>query len=293
MHKQLLALFLTFSKHVPNFFTSKLENLREKLAKASIKITFQAYIGLIAFASLLAGVITLLLSLLFSSIVLPILSAVVLAVFAGLISAMITAGTCIVYPSLMISTRARKIDANLPLTANFMAVLASSGMPPERIFRSLANVGDEFGVGSEMRRTIGDIELLGLDLNGALKNASKRSPSKRFAALLDGIVTTAHMGGDLASYLRDESDKFKKVRMSSMKSFLESLGGMAEVYVSFMIALPLALVVMLTIMSFMGGGAAMLGNLDPSVILTVVTFIVTPAGVGVMLLMVDSMTPPR
>jgi flagellar protein FlaJ len=154
-------------------------------------------------------------------------------------------------------------------------------------------VGDEFGVGAEMRRTIGDIELLGLDLNGALKNASKRSPSKRFAALLDGVVTTAHMGGDLASYLRDESDKFKKARMASMKSFLESLGGMAEVYVSFMIALPLALVVMLTIMSFMGGGAAMVGNLDPEVILTLITFVVTPAGVGVMLLMIDSMTPPR
>ncbi|MCW4002939.1 MAG: type II secretion system F family protein [Candidatus Bathyarchaeota archaeon] len=293
MNKQLLALFLTLSNHVPYFFTSKLENLREKLAKASIKITFQAYIGLIAFASLLAGVITLVLSLLFSSIALPILSAIVLSIFTGFISAMLAAVTCILYPSLAISSRARKIDANLPLTANFMAVLASSGMPPERIFRSLANVGDEFGVGAEMRRTIGDIELLGLDLNGALKNASKRSPSKRFAALLDGVVTTSHMGGDLASYLRDESDKFKKARMSSMKSFLESLGGMAEVYVSFMIALPLALVVMLTIMSFLGGGAAMMGNLDPEVVLTLLTFVVTPAGVGMMILLVDSMTPPR
>ncbi len=53
-----------------------------------------------------------------------------------------------------------------------MAVLASSGMPPERIFRSLANVGDEFGVGEEIRRAIADVELMGLDLNDALKKAS-------------------------------------------------------------------------------------------------------------------------
>ena len=293
MHKQLLALFLKLSKYVPHFFVSRLENLRVNLAKASIKITFQAYLGLIAFASLLAGIISLVMSLLFSSVFLPLPSAIVLAVFAGFISVMLSAVTCIVYPSFMISSRARKIDANLPLTANFMAVLASSGMPPERIFRSLANVGDEFGVGVEMRRAIGDIEMMGLDLNGALKSAAKRSASKRFAALLDGVVTTAHMGGDLASFLRDESDKFKKVRVASMKGFLEALGGMAEVYVSFMIALPLALVVMLTIMSFLGGGAAMMGGLDPEVVLTLLTFVVTPAGVGVMLLMVDSITPPR
>jgi hypothetical protein len=68
---------------------------------------------------------------------------------------------------------------------------------------------------------------------------------------------------------------------------------MAEVYVSVMIALPLALVVMLSIMSFLGGGASMIGNIDPQVLLLLMTFVVTPAGVAVMLLIVDSMTPPR
>jgi flagellar protein FlaJ len=192
-----------------------------------------------------------------------------------------------------ISSKARKIDANLPLTANFMAVLASAGMPPERIFRSLGNVGDEFGLGEEIRRIIGDIELLGLDLNEALKKGSLRSASQKFGAMLDGIVTTTHVGGDLAAYLREAADKYKKVRVSAMKSYLEGLAGMAEVYVSFMIALPLALVVMLSIMSFLGGGASMLGNINPQVLLTLLVFVITPAGCAVLLLIIDSMTPPR
>jgi flagellar protein FlaJ len=196
-------------------------------------------------------------------------------------------------PVLTISSKARKMEANLPLTANFMAVLASSGMPPERIFRSLANVGDEFGVGEEIRRAIGDVELMGLDLNDALRRASNRSSSRKFGAMLDGIVTTSHMGGDLSSYLRDESEKYKKIRVSSMKTFLDSLAGMAEVYVSFMIALPLVLVVMLSVMSFLGGGASLMAGLDPQAVLLLLTFLVTPAGVGIMLLLVDSMTPPR
>jgi archaeal flagellar protein FlaJ len=293
MNKQLLSLFLKLSNYVPKSLVSNLASLQDNLAKASIKITFQAYLGLAVFASFLAGILSFIFCLLITSISLPILSALFFSVLIGFISVLLGAATCYLYPSLAISSSARKIDANLPLTANFMAVLASSGMPPERIFRSMANVGDEFGVGEEMRRAIADIELLGFDLNGALKNSAKRSASRKFAVMLDGIVTTSHMGGDLASYLRDESDKFKKARMSSMKSFVESLGGMAEVYVSFMIALPLALVVMLTIMSFLGGGAAMLGGIDPSVMLSLLTFIITPAGVGVMLLLVDSMTPPR
>ena len=61
---------------------------------------------------------------------------------------------CYSYPSVSISSKARKIEASLPLTANFMAVLASAGMPPERIFRSLANVGDEFSVGEKCAESL-------------------------------------------------------------------------------------------------------------------------------------------
>ena len=246
-----------------------------------------------AFSTLLATVYGFGFSLLIFSTSLPIIPSIVFSIIAAMVAGITVFGFCYVYPVLAISSKVRKIDSNLPLTANFMAVLASSGMPPERIFRSLANVGDEFGVGDEMRRAIADTELMGLDLNDALKRASVRSASRKFGSMLDGIVTTAHMGGDLASYLRDESEKAKKLRVTSMKSFLDSLAGMAEVYVSFMIALPLVLVVMLSVMSFLGGGASMFGGLDPQSVLLLMTFIVTPAGVGIMLLMVDSMTPPR
>jgi len=251
--------------------------------------------GLMLFASIVSGIVAFLFSMLLSSFLFSMFlySSILFSVLIGLVVFLSSLGICYLYPLLEISSRARKIEANLPLTANFMAVLASAGMPPERIFRSLANVGDEFGVGEELRRIIADIELLGLDLNAALRSGSLRSASRRFGAMLDGIVTTSHMGGDLASFLREESEKYKKVRVASMKSYLESLGGMAEVYVSFMIALPLALVVMLSIMSFLGGGASMIGNLDPQVILMLVAFVITPAGVGILLLMIDSMTPPR
>ena len=213
------------SKFVPSYFVTEFKSMQENLAKAAVKITFQVYLGIMAFSTLLATVLGFGVSLLILSTSLPIIPAIVFSTIAALVAGIAVFGFCYVYPVLAISSKVRKIDSNLPLTANFMAVLASSGMPPERIFRSLANVGDEFGVGDEMRRAIADTELMGLDLNDALKKASVRSASRKFGSMLDGIVTTAHMGGDLASFLRDESEKAKKLRVTSMKSFLDSLSG--------------------------------------------------------------------
>jgi len=251
--------------------------------------------GLMVFASIFSGIAVLLFSMLLTyfSFSMLLSSSILFSILIGLLAFLSSIGIFYIYPSLDISSKARKIDANLPLTANFMSVLASAGMPPERIFRSLANVGDEFSVGEEVRRIIADVEILGLDLNTALRSGSLRSNSRKFGKLLDGVVATSHTGGDLAAYLREQSEAFKKLRVASMKSYLESLGGMAEVYVSFMIALPLALVVMLSIMSFLGGGASLLGNINPQVILLLLAYVITPAGCAVILLMIDSMTPPR
>jgi archaeal flagellar protein FlaJ len=271
----------------------ELKSVENNLSKAALKITFEVYLGIMALATIISTGLGFLLPFLILSINLPLPAALIFSLTAAFIAGITAFGVSYLYPSLAISSKIRKIEANLPLTANFLSVLASSGMPPERIFRSLANVGDEFGVGDEMRRTIADIEIMGLDLNDALKKASLRSASRRFGAMLDGIVATSHMGGDLSSFLRDEADKFKKARVTSMKSFLDSLAGMAEMYVSFMIALPLVLVVMLSVMSFLGGSLSVFGGLDPGTIMLLMTFVVTPAGVMIMILLVDSLTPPR
>ena len=291
-NKRLLALFLRVSKLVPKSLFAELRSFQDNLAKAAVRITFDAYIGLMAFATVMATVLTFVFAFILLSINFLFIAAFMFSIIAAMTAGVVAFGVCYAYPGLIISSKVRKIDANLPLTTNFMAVLASSGMPPERIFRSLAKVGDEFGVGEEMRRAIADIELMGLDLNDALRLAAQRSASRKFGALLDSVVTTSHMGGDLSSFLRDEADKFKKIRVNTVKSFLDTLAAMSELYVSFMIALPLVLVIMLSVMSFLGGGS-MLAGIDPQVLLTIVTFVITPAGVGVMILMVDSLTPPR
>lgn len=287
-----MSLLLKLSNRVPHSIVTRFGGLQKSLAKVS-RVSFEVYLGLLAFILLVASVATFAVSAVALSFILPMVQAIgcafILAVLAGLGSV----GAFYFLAVIKISSRARKIDANLPLVANFMAVLANSGMPPERILRSLGNVGDEFGVGEEVRRAVGDVELMGMDLKGALRNASARSSSSKFASLLNGVITTSHMGGDLDAFLREKANVYKKARRLSMKSFVENLNNVAEVYVSFMVALPLALIIMLSVMSFIGGGVSMFGNLDPQVLLMLITFLVMPAGVGILLLLVDSLTPPR
>lgn len=249
---------------------------------------------MLAFTLLVVSAGTFAVSAVIFSFILPsLVQAIVGAFLLTVVADLATFGIFYLISVTMISSRARKIDANLPLVANFMAVLANSGMPPERILRALGNVGDDFGVGEEVRRAVGDVELMGLDFKGALRNAASRSSSSKFASLLNGVITTSHMGGNLDAYLREKANVYKKARRISMKSFLENLNSVAEVYVSFMVALPLALIIMLSVMSFIGGDVSIFGTLDPYILLMLITFLVIPAGVAILLLLVDSLTPPR
>jgi flagellar protein FlaJ len=293
MRNAFLGMFLQFSRIAHPRIRIKAKWLRSNLIKASMKISYQAFIGITVFTSILTSVTTLTLALpLFLHFNLQLVPTLLLSVLVSVGMGLGAVAVCYAYPLLVISSRARSIDANLPLIANFMAVLASSGMPPESIFNSLAKVSDEFAVEKEIANVIRDIKLMGVDLHTALKNASEYAPSTKLGAMLDGMATTAHMGGDLAGYLRDQADKFKRERMMNLRQFLDNLSVIAEAYVTFLVAAPLMLIVMLSVLSFLQGEVSII-SLDPKIILNVLAFIIIPTGISLLILAVDYLNPKR
>jgi len=293
LDNRFVGFFWKFSRIVHPSVFSKFAGLEKDLAKASLRMAFRVYVGLMMFTSLVAGVGVFAVSyLLFILANFQVLNPLLFPALLGMLIGALSMGIFFLYPSFAARSRAGKIEANLPTIANFMSVLASSGMPTESIFRSLARVGDEFGISKEVESIIRDIQLLGLDLHIALKKAADRSPSRGFAKLLDGIVTTIHMGGDLTVYLREEAEKYKRERMLAVKHFIDNLGIIAEAYIAFMVAGPLMLIIMLSVMSFIGGGIT-IGSLDPMDLLNLLTFLFLPAGVGMMILLVDATNPQR
>lgn len=292
MNSRLVTFFIKFSKVIHPRMISLFNGLKKDLAKASIRTGFRAYVGLLFFTSIVAGFLAFATTLLLLAF-LGVEGILVLAVLTGFLTGTLSMVICYFYPKIVAHGRGNRIDANLHIIANFMSVLASSGMPPEGVFHALARVGDEFKVGEEARGVIRDIAFLGLDLHTAVKRTSKRAPSSKLASMLDGFVTTSNMGGDLASYLRLEADKHIRERMQKMRRFIDNLSVIAEAYIAFMVAAPLMLIVLFSVFSFIGGGGITIANLNPAVMLDILTLMILPIGIAILIYIVDSMMPMR
>ena len=293
MDHRLEWISLKFSKLVPKRFLSEDAILKSNLAKASMKTGFQVYVGLIIFASFITAIAAFgFVFVLLSIAEFELMEAVTFSIVVGVVGSIFAFMIGYSYPILEMYSRGSKIDSNLPHIAHFMAVLASSGMTPENVFRSLARVGKDYSVSKEVTEIIGEIELMGANLHSSLKRISDVSPSRRFGTMLNGVVSTSNMGGDLADYLNGQARKYKEEQVGKIKRFLDNLGVIAESYVAFMVAAPLMLIIMLTVMSYIGG-AITLGSLSPEDLLNMLTFVVLPAGVAFLVFMVDSITPLR
>lgn len=162
----------------------------------------------------------------------------------------------IVLPELRSITRARDINAKLPYALNYVTTMASAGATPEVIFSSLAKQPIYGAVAHEAAWITRDVQLLGLDIVTALASAIDRSSSEKFQDLLQGAITTLTSGGDLRTYFNNKAEQFIYENRQEQKRFLDSLGVLAESFVTVVVAAPLFLIVILSVMTSLGGDAS-------------------------------------
>jgi flagellar protein FlaJ len=219
------------------------------------------------------------------------LSSLLFGVGASLLGGALTLTGFYFYPIYRADALKRRLEDGLPFTAGYMAILAGADVPPDHIFRSLARVGDPLAVSDEARTIVRDVELFGLDILSALESASSRTPSTRFKGLLEGFIATVHSGGSLVKYLTDRSRQFMKLKRIALTRLSDTLGVLSEFYVTVLVAGPLILVVMLSVMVMLGGG--MSGLLNPHLLLYLLTYLGIPVGSLVFLIILDAFTPRR
>jgi flagellar protein FlaJ len=156
-------------------------------------------------------------------------------------------------PSTTLRERATNIDKNLPYAVNYMAAMASADVAPAVIFKGLARQGIYGDIQVEASLVTRDIEIFGKDLIKVLKRSIHRSPSVKFQDFIQGIITTSTSGGNLQSYFISKSEQYMKENRLEQKATLETLGVMAESFVTVVVAAPLFLIVMMSTMAMMGG----------------------------------------
>jgi archaeal flagellar protein FlaJ len=158
-------------------------------------------------------------------------------------------------PASTAKKRGKDIDRKLPYATNYIAAMTSAGVVPSDVWRSLAQQRIYGEAAVEAAGIFKDLQVHGKDIITALTRAADRSPSGRFRDLLQGAITTVTSGGDLTRYFRQKADRYQFEGRVEQKTFIETMGLMAETYVTVAVAGPLFLIVMVAIIVLMGSGA--------------------------------------
>jgi flagellar protein FlaJ len=239
--------------------TTSLQQLDDSLLKAHMKIRpeeYLAYVFMAAIVTAIVGVIigivvgVVLFGLMGVGIVMRILVAVLASVLLPIMALMMLKGS----PAGKAKGRGRDIDKRIAAAMSFISAMASADVNIDVIFKELSRQKAYGEISHEAAWITRDTELLGSDILTAIRKAAKRSPSTKFQDFLQGVITTSTSGGQLKPYFLLKADEYAKENKLALKSQMETLGMLAESFVTVVVAFPLFLVLILAIMAVVGGG---------------------------------------
>jgi len=264
------------------------ESITSSLRKAEIRVSHVAYISSMFFWTIIAALLTYIGASLLSTRLLPNLINIPQAYMFLIppLTTLLAIGISVIfffsYPSYVANNKGREIERNLVYTSNYMAIMANAGATVEQIFESLATFGEIYGIRHVARNIIRDVELLGRDVISVLDDISKNSPSQEFTDLVQGFIATIRTGGSLGSYLSIMAEEFIENRRRMLAKLIDQLNLAGEIYVSALVALPIIMITMFSIMGFIGG--EVMGGLSSAQLMPLLIYVIIPfMGVGVLL----------
>jgi len=238
--------------------------LDENLVKAHMRIRGDEYLAFVYGATLIAGIVLVLggigVGVFFWAVGDP-----TLGLLLGPLVAVL--GTFLAYlllkvtPSATANGRGKKIDSKISPAMSFVSAMASADVNVDQIFKELARQKVYGEVAEEAAWITRDTELLGVDILTAIKTGATRTPSKRFQDFLQGVVTTATSGGQLKPYFLVKAEQYERENKLDRQKRVETMGLMAETFVTVVVAFPLFLVIILAIFAIIGGGGAFMINI--------------------------------
>ncbi len=243
-------LFKKTDQLVPSFFRP----MKSAVSAADINIMPESYVGLcmgIPFlvASLVFGVMLVEVAML----ELPLIVELFMLSVIPLVFFLICFFVIYAYPFEKLKQKERNIDTNMPFAVNHLAAIASSGVPPERAFEMLTQFKEYGAVSVEAKNIVDRINIFGEDLTQALTHVAKTTPSKPLRDLLHGIMSITESGGNLKSYLNEVASLALFNYKLARRKYIETLSTYADIYTGILIAAPLFLVAILTVMNIIPG----------------------------------------
>ncbi|MBN1860867.1 MAG: type II secretion system F family protein [Candidatus Thermoplasmatota archaeon] len=234
-------------------------HLQEALQSAHMEIRAGAYLSYVFLSAILGLLSSLIVIVFFVFLLLPLVGVsldmgmTILFLFIPGFIGLIIYAVLLSLPKSRAKSRKKKIDANLAYAINFISAMASAGITPTEIFKSLSKQDIYSEVMEESAWIYRDVGLLGFDILSAIKKNIARTPSQRFKEFLQGMVVTVTSGGSLKTYFMHKADQYLWENRNQQKQLLETLGIMAESYVTAAVAGVLLLLIVIPLMMIITG----------------------------------------
>ncbi len=257
MSQKLVSLATNTFGWIPEKFEKDLQPVKTGLEKSGMKYLLKTWVSISAAVGVGAAIFSLLL-MGFLSIVLKIEFANIM-IFAILLPPLFGASAflgMVFYPYQRAASRKRSIETNLPFALNHMAAIAASGVPTYVMFSLLATFKEYGEISVEARKIIRNVDTFGLSITSSIQQISERTPAKNFKQLLEGIKASIETGGDLKKFLNDQAKNSLFEYRIKREKYMELLATYADFYTAMLIAAPLFLVSILTVMNMIGGAIA-------------------------------------
>ncbi|MFX0015632.1 MAG: type II secretion system F family protein [Promethearchaeota archaeon] len=275
----------------------RFERLNKSLKRAGMDISIRAYLGSAIFSSILIGFLSFFGTIIGSIVLFQIadptmhlqsffMQLILIGLIVGVLFFIITYVPFLYWPQMKAADRKILMESGLPSTASYLSAMSSSGVPPNRLFFSLAgeaSVAPE--ISKESKRITRDIQIFGYDILKALRTASERSPSERFSKFLDGMSATITSGGDLTFYLSAEAKALMKLKEEETKEFIDQLGVLAEIFMIIGVVAPLFFVVIIAILAVISPE-----TIIGTVIMLLLTYLIMPILLMIMILLISTIS---
>lgn len=272
------ALFGGIVEKNQNLFTI----VKDSLPRANIRIAFRTYMSIVVLNSIIVFFISLAITIFaISFIKVSMLMSIMYIVFIPVISTLIIFLSSVFYPIQKMSSRRKNIEANLPFVLTHMGAVAESGVPPYVIFRLISQFSEYGEVSTEMGKVVRNIETFGIDPMTAVREVADKTPSDAFKQMLLGFMTTTESGGDVKVFLKSAGDQALFNWRMKREKFLQQLSAYAEFYTGILIAAPLFIIALFSVMSMIQPTIGSFGILD---LMKISIYLIVPVLNGVFLL---------
>jgi flagellar protein FlaJ len=247
------------------------DRLKNNLEKAHIEMRAGAYLSCVWVNTMLAAVVS---TAIYVNLIIFIRMDFGLMLILSLIpltSTFLAYFYQIYMPARRGKVRGKKIDMHLPYALNFISAMASAGITPTEIFRSLSKQDIYGEIKEESLWIYRDVSILGKDIISAIKANIERTPSLKFKEFLQGAVVTVQSGGALKPYFMIKAEQYMRENRLTQKQMIDSLGIMAECYVTAAVAGILLIIVIIPLMIMISNSGT-----EQLMIMYVFSFIVIP-----------------